>query len=64
VNDQNSDRPRDVLDEIDDAVAQITAANIEDRLRETLRRASYAPSRPVGEEMPADSTVIRLNPRT
>lgn len=31
---------RDALDDIDEAVAQITDAEIEDRLRETIDRAS------------------------
>lgn len=37
-------RERDVLDDIDDAVAGITDDEIEDSLRETLRRAGYTTS--------------------
>jgi hypothetical protein len=35
-------RERDFLDDIDEAVAGITEDDIEDRLRDTLRRAGYA----------------------
>jgi len=41
MNDTNSElQDRDTLDDIDDAVAQITDDDIEDRLRETLRLAA------------------------
>jgi len=44
MNDANSERQaRDALDDIDEAVAQITDNDIEDRLRETLRRAGCTP---------------------
>lgn len=40
MNDTNSEhQARDALDDIDEAVAQITDDEIEDRLRDTLRRA-------------------------
>lgn len=41
---QDGGRERDVLDDIDDAVAGITDDEIEDSLRETLRRAGYTTS--------------------
>jgi hypothetical protein len=41
--DTNSEHQvRDALDDIDEAVTQITDDDIEDRLRETLRRAGCA----------------------
>jgi hypothetical protein len=44
MNDVNRDQQeRDVLDDIDEAVAQITDDHIEERLRETLRRAGCIP---------------------
>jgi hypothetical protein len=39
--DGSDHQARDALDDIDEAVAQITDNDIEDRLRETLRRAGY-----------------------
>jgi hypothetical protein len=44
MNDTNREHPeRDVLDEIDEAVSQITDDDIEDRLRDILRRAGHTP---------------------
>lgn len=51
MNDANREhRQRDALDDIDDAVAQITDDQIEDRLRETLRRAGRAPGQRAGSD--------------
>jgi hypothetical protein len=49
MNDANREYQRpDVLDDIDAAVAQITDDQVEERLRETLRRAADGPGQPAG----------------
>lgn len=47
--DGSDHQARDALDDIDEAVAQITDNDIDDRLRETLRRAGYDSDWPASE---------------
>jgi hypothetical protein len=47
---------RDVLDDIDEAAARITDDHIQDRLKETLRRASFTPGQhPVSDGAEAEA---------
>jgi hypothetical protein len=58
MNDANRDhQERDVLDDIDEAVAQITEDQIEERLLETLRRAGRVP----GQHAVASSAIVETD---
>jgi hypothetical protein len=50
----------DEIDEIDAAVARISSAGIEDRLRSTLRRAGYGPGGPSGPAQ-EDIGIVHIN---